>query len=1589
MPWEGHNGGIWHVKNATKITNLTGGPFTAWDIDGTTERGITQFAVSEELVFVTPPECNRLFEQNSGTWDFGNLNDTSIVTNMESMFSECAQFNGLLGGNWDTSNVTDMQYMFFDAETFDQYIGSWNTSNVTNMGSMFKNSQAFNKDIGSWDTSNVTDMSRMFFDAQAFNKDIGSWNTSSVTDMSYMFSGATVFDQNIGSWDTSNVTEMHNIFSYARAFNQNIGSWDTSNVTDMGFVFNRASDFNQDIGGWNVSNVTTMQHMFFEALSFNQDISGWNTSKVTNVNNMFAAMINNVPDFNQDLSDWCVSIIPTYPLSFDTGALSWTEPRPCWGHCPRGEYNGIPDPCPLPWEGHNGGIWHVKNATKITNLTGGPFTAWDIDGTTEREITQFAVDEELVFVTSPFCQNLFKDNTGTWDFGNLNDTSKVKNMKSMFQGCEIFDGLLGGNWDTSSVTDMTNLFLEAKVFNQDIGSWDTSKVKYMQYMFSNALAFNQDIGSWDTSSVEWMRDMFSNALDFNQDIGNWDTSSVMYMHYMFDKAQSFNKDIGTKEVTVGGNTYTAWDMSSVTRMDSMFREASAFNQDIGIWNTSNVTNMDSMFGSARDFNQDLSDWCVTKIPLEPSTFDTNADAWTEPRPCWAHCPRGENGTEDPCPPPVGWHIKNLVKVGPGFDHLYVGLAYASGMEVYNLNDFGTNLADPDVPGSLVIDVLDPTVDDDIKDLIEAIQQKVPDYPDYVPLIQIPADGNEYVINTGVSIEVNGEIIPTNPLFISDSMSWDFGPLTDTSLVTDMKFLMYGCDSHTGDVSNLDMSNVTNITNMLGWTFNHPSIGTWNTSNLEIIGNLFEGNKVFDQDISGWNMRKVTDVHGMFHSAISFNQDIGGWEFTDALQLTTPSGEQSMSFTFYNAKSFNQDLSGWCVANIPSQPANFDTNADAWTLPNSRPCWGHCPRGENGTIDPCPQPQMPWEGHDGGIWHVKNATETINLNNYLPVYTAWDIDGTNERQITKFEVGDELVFVTEPNSVDLFNGNTSGTWDFGDLTDTSKVTNMTTMFYRCQQFNGLLGGNWDTSSVTDMHTMFDSAKAFNQDIGNWDTSSVTDMSEMFFEADTFNQDIGSWDTSSVTNMGYMFDTTPFNKDIGSWDTSKVTDMNGMFRDASVFNQDIGGWDTSSVLDDGHMIEMFGNARDFNQDLSDWCVTNIDSEPYQFDIRADSWTLPRPCWGHCPGGENGTVDPCPQMPWEGHNGGIFHVKNATEIALLNGGPFTAWDIDGTTEREITQFTIGEELVFVTPPDCTGLFSGNAKTWDFGDLTDTSSVTNMESMFSECAQFNGLLGGNWDTSNVTNMSWMFEEAIDFNQPIGSWDTSNVTNMRYMFWGATVFNQDINTKEVTVGGNTYTAWDTSSVKYMDAMFDVAESFNGNIGSWDTSSVTITAAMFRNAKAFNQDINTKEVTVGGNTYTAWDVSNVTTMVNMFQMAHEFNGPIGNWDTSSVIHMTEMFSGATVFDQDIGSWNTSNVMSMNYMFDDAIAFNQDISGWDTSSVTDMDYMFYDAQSFNQDLSGWCVSQFATAPSNFDTGATSWTEPRPVWGTCPRGEDQNP
>ena len=143
-----------------------------------------------------------------------------------------------------------------------------------------------------------------------------------------------------------------------------------------------------------------------------------------------------------------------------------------------------------------------------------------------------------------------------------------------------------------------------------ISRWDTSKVTDMSELFSGAHDFDESLNDWDVSNVTTMKYMFSWATSFNQPIGDWDVSNVTNMKQMFRLATSFNQPIGD------------WDMSNVSNMEEMFYEAKSFNQPIGDWDVSNVTIMKDMFSWAKSFNQvNIDEWSISESSKKEIMFD--------------------------------------------------------------------------------------------------------------------------------------------------------------------------------------------------------------------------------------------------------------------------------------------------------------------------------------------------------------------------------------------------------------------------------------------------------------------------------------------------------------------------------------------------------------------------------------------------------------------------------------------------------------------------------------------------------------------------------------------------------------------------------------------------------------------------------------------------------------------------------------------------------------------------------------------------------------------------------------------------------
>ena len=121
-------------------------------------------------------------------------------------------------------------------------------------------------------------------------------------------------------------------------------------------------------------------------------------------------------------------------------------------------------------------------------------------------------------------------------------------------------------------------------------------------------------------------------------------------------------------------------------------------------------------------------------------------------------------------------------------------------------------------------------------------------------------------------------------------------------------------------------------------------------------------------------------------------------------------------------------------------------------------------------------------------------------------------------------------------------------------DTSKVSDMSLMFYGCYALESLDLSKFDMSEVTDMSYMFSCCYALESlDLSKFDTSKVTDMSYMFSCCYALESlDLSSFKTPNVTDMSDMFSyclalTTIYVESGTDWSSStNLSDSTNMFK-----------------------------------------------------------------------------------------------------------------------------------------------------------------------------------------------------------------------------------------------------------------------------------------------------------------------------------------------------------------------------------------------------------------------------------------------------------
>ena len=492
---------------------------------------------------------------------------------------------------------------------------------------------------------------------------------------------------------------------------------------------------------------------------------------------------------------------------------------------------------------------------------------------------------------------------------------------------------------------------------------------------------------------------------------------------------------------------------------------------------------------------------------------------------------------------------------------------------------------------------------------------------------------------------------------------------------------------------------------------------------------------------------------------------------------------------------------------------------------------------------------------------RNKIKTITLNNSINIpndaVISWDISvnqdnsvkaylKTNSIDNTMYDLyieGDGVLY-SNPDSSKLFY-NMSNLESINNLTilNTSKTTNMKSMFAFSSKLTTIDLSNFDTSKVTDMGLMFagyisDSAQvdmSLTNIVGlnDLDVSHVTNMYGLFLNLNKITSiDISNWQTPSVTNMGSMFNNSNSLNSLlttitfgSGFDTSNVTSMSFMFADnPNLVNLNVSNFNTSNVET---MWAMFVNSTSMTSlNLSNWNTSKVTNMADMFNGNDNmSSNITTITFG--PNFDTSNVTDMRYMFADNPKLANLDVSNFNTTNVTNMGSMFARD-KSLTYLDLRNWNTSKvtniSRMFSGYFDETIAYDMALATIDGIENINTSLVTDMQALFMNCGEITSINLSNWNTSNVTKMRNMFNNvnsgaklsSITFGS---NFDTSNVTDMFRMFAN----NSALTSLDVSM-------FNTANVTNMGGMFDGVTGLNSlNLSNFNTANVISMHGMFKN----------------------------------------------------------------------------------------------------------------------------------------------------------------
>lgn len=398
---------------------------------------------------------------------------------------------------------------------------------------------------------------------------------------------------------------------------------------------------------------------------------------------------------------------------------------------------------------------------------------------------------------------------------------------------------------------------------------------------------------------------------------------------------------------------------------------------------------------------------------------------------------------------------------------------------------------------------------------------------------------------------------------------------NTSQVTNMQCMFQNCES----LEALDLStfNTENVTSMYGMfdsckSLKSLNLSSFNTSKVKQMGYMFKNcESLTALDLSRFNTENVKDYEYMFHSCKSLTAlDLSSFNskeilntscmFTDCIALktldlssfdTSKTTDMPSMFSGCSALETIYASSAFTTDNVKNDFSMFSNcrKLKNFDLSNSGKTHAHIGEGGYFTVAPA---WVRFDAATGTLTFQCSSAKTDADTDYF-LNEAGDTPGwygTKSADI-KTVVFKRNFRDARPTTCSLWFGLCTNLTSIEGLENlnTSDVTSMDYMFYKCEQLRALDLSGFNTEKVENMRDMFSNCKNLETlNLSSFKTNNLTNMSEMFLECNKIAQlDLSGFNTSGVKALDLVFKNCYALEtlDLSSFNTKWVTEMSSLF------------------------------------------------------------------------------------------------------------------------------------------------------------------------------------------------------------------------------------------------------------------------------------------------------------------------------------------------------------------------------------------------------------------------------------------------------------